>query len=122
MRMTISGDTRGIRRELREQIVFRHAQQSLPLDADWGDNKRESERAQNKPANRATPYRKYLTHQRLLAALARLHTACFRVRPNKICTVSYFMEGEVFGETRNAGTWPPPLVTLAKPVALRRVR
>jgi hypothetical protein len=48
MRTTISGDTRGIRRELHEQIVFRHAQQSpLPLHADWGDNKRESERAQN---------------------------------------------------------------------------
>jgi hypothetical protein len=26
------------------------------------------------------------------------------------------------GDTRNAGTWPPPLVTLARPVALRRVR
>ena len=30
--------------------------------------------------------------------------------------------GCVRRETRNAGTWPPPEVTFAKPVALRRVR
>lgn len=34
----------------------------------------------------------------------------------------YFVDRECFRETRNAGIWPPPLVTLAKPVALRRVK
>src|SRR5256886_9576332 len=32
------------------------------------------------------------------------------------------LAAELRGETRKAGTWPPPLVTLARPVALRRVR
>jgi hypothetical protein len=33
-----------------------------------------------------------------------------------------YLDWECFSETRNAGIWPPPLVTLAKPVALRRVK
>jgi hypothetical protein len=62
MLKTTAGDTRDIQRELREQIAFpRHAQLSLLLHAD-GDNKRESERAKDNGARRATPYRKYLTH------------------------------------------------------------
>ena len=37
-----------------------------------------------------------------------------------ICVeMSYLMD---LLETRNAGTWPPPLVTFAKPVALKRVK
>src|SRR6266446_10003543 len=32
------------------------------------------------------------------------------------------LDGELRRDTRNAGTCPPPLVTLARPVALRRVR
>jgi hypothetical protein len=34
----------------------------------------------------------------------------------------HFLDEGFLGETRNAGTWPPPLVTLASPVALSRVR
>jgi len=35
---------------------------------------------------------------------------------------SRFIGRRISRETRKAGTWPPPLVTLARPVALRRVR
>ena len=45
---------------------------------------------------------------------------CFAERRDRIWR--YLVDGEFFGETRNAGTCPPPLVTLARPVALRRVR
>jgi hypothetical protein len=36
----------------------------------------------------------------------------------KSCANSTYLRGR----TRKAGIWPPPLVTLARPVALRRVR
>ena len=57
-------------------------------------------------------------------SLVKVHTPAQRVQAARTEAAGrYLLFGRGFlGETRNAGTWPPPLVTLAKPVALRRVR
>src|SRR5258707_4402271 len=50
---------------------------------------------------------------------------CHEEQASRVCLQARILPdslAELRGETRKAGTWPPPLVTLARPVVLRRGR